>query len=227
MRSTAADLPRGRRRLPLGQARPRLRPPGRRPRRRPPRLRRRLKAAVALSAATRPARGPILQFVNLVEGGERAVDVQARRRLGHARGADRRDRRRRGALVLLSRSARLDGRPRLRRWRARSQRRTPSTTCSTRTPGSPGPGQGGDERVAPRWPRSRAGMALEPAERELVKKLLAFPPRWPRRPSAARRTGSPPTRWTRAAFTAFYASAGRRRRPELASGSRSASRRSG
>ena len=79
-----------------------------------------------------------------------------------------------------------------------------------------GPAQGGRGagRGGARRSRCRRRAALEPAERELIKKLLAFPARSPRRPSAARRTGSPPTRssWRRR-FTAFYRDChGRRRR---------------
>ena len=40
------------------------------------------------------------------------------------------------------------------------------------------------------------GLALHPSERELIRRLLAFPARCARRPTAARRTAWPPTRWS-------------------------------
>ena len=57
---------------------------------------------------------PILQFVHIVEGAPPRLDVQAPRRLRHARRPDRRDRRRRHALLHAQPLARLDRRPRRR-----------------------------------------------------------------------------------------------------------------
>ena len=57
---------------------------------------------------------PILQFVHIVEGAAPRLDVQAPRRLRDARRPDRRDRRRRHALLHAQPLARLDRRPRRR-----------------------------------------------------------------------------------------------------------------
>ena len=60
--------------------------------------------------------------------------------------------------------------------RASSRTRTPSTTSSTRTRASRRScAKAGDERVAAALGGGRRRRTLEPAERELIKKLLAFP----------------------------------------------------
>ncbi len=121
---------------------------------------------------------PILQFVHLVESGERGVDVQAPRRVRHARRPDRRDRRRRRALLPAPALARHDDRPRPRPRARASRPRTPSTTSSTRTRGSPRccarRARSGSPRALTRRPATALGAAIR-AERELIKKLLAFP----------------------------------------------------
>ena len=137
----------------------------------------RLKAAVAaLGADPDAARDPAAAVRPRRRGRRARVDVQAARRLRHARRADRRDRRRRDALLHAPALARLDRSTSTSTSRASSRPRTRSTTSSTRTRGSP--------RCCARRARSgwraalaapREGLALEPAERELVKKLLAFP----------------------------------------------------
>ena len=120
---------------------------------------------------------PLLQFVHIVEGGVARVDVQAPRRVHHARRAHRRDRRRRDALVHALALARLDGRPRPRP-RARAVGREPRLLRPVRARahrlGA------GARRGRSGWPRALAATAppdveLHPSERALVKKLLAFP----------------------------------------------------
>ena len=136
----------------------------------------RLKAAVAAVGAD-PERLeiPILQFVHVVDGDTRASMSK-----------------RRGDFVtldeLIERSASTPragscsrARPTRRStstcgWLASSRPRTPSTTSSTPTRGSPRCcARRATSASPPRSPRRRRGSALEPAERELVKKLLAFP----------------------------------------------------
>ena len=123
-----------------------------------------------------PARGPDAAVRPRRRGRRARVDVQAPRRLRHARRADRGDRRRRHALVHALALGRLDRRPRPHAGARSSRPRTPSTTSSTRTRGSPRCcARPATERVAAALAAPREGLALEPAERELVKKLLAFP----------------------------------------------------
>ncbi len=63
----------------------------------------------------------------------------------------------------------------------------------------------GEERSPRRCAEARPRPQLHPAERALVKKLLAFPRRSPRRPSAARRTAIATYALELAQeFTAFY-----------------------
>ena len=96
-----------------------------RARRRPPRLRRADEGGLrGARRRSRPARGPD-HAVRARRRARRArVDVQAPRRLRHARRADRRDRRRRDALLHAPALARHDGRPRPRP-RARAVGREP------------------------------------------------------------------------------------------------------
>ena len=175
VRSTGApDVLRLRRRLHGVQARARLRAAVHRPRLRPPRLH---GADEGDHGLARRRSGPARDPDPAVRAHRRArrarVDVQAPRRLHHARRPDRRDRRRRDALLHAPALAGLDGRPGPGPRASASRPRTPSTTSSTRTPGSPrsstrrrgAGGRGG----------RRSRRPLEPAERELVRKLLAFP----------------------------------------------------
>ena len=89
---------------------------------------------------------PIMQMVNVVEGGERARMSKRKRRLRHPRRADRRHRRRRGALLHAPAQPRHDDRPRpragalgiagqprlLRPVRARADRQHPSQGAEER-----------------------------------------------------------------------------------------------
>ena len=223
-----ADLPRGRRRLPLGQARARLRP------------RWSTCSAPTTTATSRGCKAilaaggadpdrlvvPLLQFVHVVEGGERASMSKRRGDFVDARGADRRDRRRRHALLHAVALGRLDRRPRPRRSRASSRPRTRSTTCSTRTRGSPRCCARRARSASPRrWPRRARGWRWSRPSASWSRSCSRSRPRWPRRPSAARRTGSPSTRSRLAqAFTAFYRDCQRRRRRAARRSSRSGSR---
>ena len=126
-----------------------------------------------------------------------------RGRVRDARRPARRDRRRRHPVLHAPRSHDRTLDLDLDLARTPVARRTPSTTSSTPTPGS--------RRCCARLPRgARRGCAgrqptgvdggLQPAERELIKKLVAFPERDRRGGRAPRhRTGSPPTRssWPR------------------------------
>ena len=184
-----ADLPRRRRRLPLGQAPARLRHADQRARLRPPRLRgaaegdhgrrgRRPRPPRGAAAAVRPRR----------RGRRARVDVQAPRRLRHARGADRRDRRRRDALLHALALGRLDRRPRPHARQGAVAENPVYYVQYAHARIASVLRKAGEERVAAALAAPRTGLALEPAERELVKKLLALPGGSPRRPSAARRT---------------------------------------
>ena len=107
-------------------------------RRRPPRLRAALQGGAG-GARRRP--GPARDPAAPVRAHRRArrarVDVQAARRVHHARRPDRPDRRRRRRATSCS-SARTTRRSTsTSTWRARSRPRTRSTTSSTRTRGSP------------------------------------------------------------------------------------------
>ena len=77
-------------------------------------------------------------------------------------------------------------------------------------------GKVGEERVAQALPLQPANAHLEPAERELTGKLLAFPADVAEAPSGARRTGSPPTRtsWARRSPPSTATARWRRRRAE-------------
>ena len=147
-------------------------------RRRPPRLRR---AHEGGDGGARRGPGPARDpdpAVRAHRRGRRArVDVQAPRRVRHARRADRRDRRRRRRAGSCS--------------SARTTRRSTSTSTSRAQESAENPvyyvqyahariasmlrkagdgARGGGARRAP-----ATGCALEPAERELIKQLLAFP----------------------------------------------------
>ena len=145
-----------------------------------------------------------MQMVNVVEGGERKRMSQAHGRLRHPRRADRRHRRRRDALLHApaqprhARSTSTSSSP------ARPRRRTPSTTSSTRTPGSrascarpPTRGSRLRGRGRGRSPRGEAalGAGAEPPSGRWSGGCSSFPARSTRRPQRARRTGSAPTRW--------------------------------
>ena len=137
----------------------------------------RMKAVVAAAGRRpRPARGAAAAVRARRRGRRARVDVQAPRRLRHARRADRRDRRRRDAL--------------LHALALGTTRRSTSTSTLAREQSAENPvyyvqyahariasvlRKAGEERVAAALAAPREGLALEPAERELVKKLLAFP----------------------------------------------------
>ena len=118
---------------------------------------------------------PLLQFVHVVEGGERASmskrrgDFVTLEELIDEIGVDA------TRFFMLSRSARLDRRPGPDPG-ARAVRREPRVLRAVRPRadrvGAAQGGRGARRRGARRAPR---GLVLEPAERELVKKLLAFP----------------------------------------------------
>ena len=167
----------------------------------------RLKAALA-ARRRRPDRldVPLLQFVHVVEGGERASMSKRARRLRHARRADRRDRRRRDALLHALALARLDRRPRPRARDASSRPRTPSTTSSTRTPGSRRCcARRARSAWPPRSPRRARGWRSSRRSASWSRSCSRSRPRSPRRRSGARRTGSPTYALeTAQAFTAFY-----------------------
>ena len=225
-----ADLPRRRHRLPAQQARARLRAPADAGRRRPPRLRARAEGGDG-RARRRPRRGRGADPPVRAPGrGRRACgDVQAARRVRDARRPARRDRRRRDAVLHAAALARPDARPRSRRSRASSRPRTPSTTSSTRTRGSPRCcGSVGAERVAAatgapgRLGRRRRSQPVRAGAGQEARRV----PRGGRRGGAtgARRTGSPPTRssWPRTSprSTATAGWSARRRRRSSRSGSR-------
>ena len=161
-------------------------------------------------------------------------DVEAPRRLRDARRAARRDRRRRHPVLHAPALARPDAGSRSSSSRASSRARTPSTTSSTRTRGSRRCCGGCRRSGSPRrWVDRRRGapVSLDVRERDLIKRLVAFPERGRRgRRAARRRTGSRGTRSSLPQdFTAFYetaTSSGRRRRRSSRSGSRCRSRRS-
>ena len=120
------DVLRGRHRLPREQARARLRPADPAARRRPPRLRRADEGGVR-GARRRPrprSSCSILQFVHLVEGGERASMSKRRGDFVTLDELIDADRRRRRALLHAPALARHDGRPRPRP-RARAVQREP------------------------------------------------------------------------------------------------------
>ena len=167
--------------------------------RRPPRLR------AADAGGVRGARGepgPLRDADHAARPHRRArrarADVQAQRRVRHARRADRRHRRRRGALLHAPALARHDVDLDLDLARERSQENPVYYVQYAHARIAGILRKAGEERVerARCAPTSRDGRAaLEPAERALVKRLLELPGRGaPRRPSGARRTGSPPTR---------------------------------
>ena len=145
----------------------------------------------------------ILQFVHIVEGGRARVDVQAPRRVRDARRPDRGDRRRRHALLHAQPLARLDVDLDVDLAKRRSsenpvyyvQYATPASRRSCARSTTAGEAARAD----------RAASSCTPSERELIKKLLAFPGEVPRRPSGARRTASPAYALELAqAFAAFY-----------------------
>ena len=78
----------------------------------------------------------IMQLVHVVEGGERSQMSKRSGRFRHPRRADRRHRRRRGALLHAAAQPRHHGRPGPRAGAQDRPTRTRSTTSSTPTPGS-------------------------------------------------------------------------------------------
>ncbi len=173
----------------------------------------------------------IMQLVNIVEGGERAQMSQAQRRLRHPRRADRRHRRRRGALLHAAAQPRhadrhrpragplaVAGQPRLLRpVRARADREHPAQG-----------GRGGRGRTrrasAAIRDRARRRRRAEPSGPWSAAARAARRGREPR-PSAGRRTGSartrrrPPPTSTPSTATARWSASrttGRRRAPRRA-----------
>ena len=97
----------------------------------------RMRAAIeALGADPDRFEAPLIQFVHLVEGTARAQMSKRQRRVRDPRRADRRHRRRRGAIPDAAEEPRDRRSTWTSSWRAASRRTTPSTTSSTRTPGS-------------------------------------------------------------------------------------------
>ena len=173
-----ADVLRGRRRLHARQARPRLRAAGQRAGLRSPRLHRAAEGDhVGARAGPRALRHPH-PAVRAPRGGRRAHgDEQAPRGVRHARRADRRDRRRRHALVHAPALGRLGDRPRPRS-RPQPVGREPRLLRAVRPRADrlgAREGGGGAGRGRARAPARTAPPGCEPAERALVKKLLAFP----------------------------------------------------
>ena len=166
-------LPRAGHRLPPEQARARLRAHDRRLGRRPPRLRAADEGGLR-GARRRPGRARAADHAVRQPRARRParVDVQARRRVHHARRPDRRDRRRRRALVPARALARHDDRGRPRRWPRASRADNPVYYV-----------QYAHARIARHPRRARRAQPdpvadasrCEPAERALVKKLVAFP----------------------------------------------------
>ena len=191
-----ADVPRRGRRLPLGQAAPRLRPAGQRARLRPPRLRRPPEGDHRRGGRRpRPADRPAAPVRARRRGRRARLDVQAPRRLRHAQRADRGDRRRRDALLHALALGRLDRRPRpharqgavareprlLRPVRARADVEDPPR----RGRGARAGGARRRTTAASRWspPSASWSRSCSPSRR------------WSRRPrTATRRTSSPSTR---------------------------------
>ena len=97
----------------------------------------------------------IMQFVHIVERGERTQMSKAPRRFRHPRRAARRHRGRRDALLHAPAQPRQHRRPRPRAGPRASRTTTRSTTCSTRTPASPASCARRARREStstPRWP---------------------------------------------------------------------------
>ena len=149
----------------------------------------------------------IMQFVHLVEGGERG---KMSKRAGEFVTLDdlrRRHRRRRRALVPARALARHDDRPRPRP-RAQRVGREPRLlravrACADRLGAAPRPARSASRRRSPR--RRPAGAELHPSERELVRRLLAFPDEVAE--AAARRAPHRIAAYaleTAQAFSAFY-----------------------
>ena len=131
----------------------------------------RMKASMAaLGHRPGPARDPDPPVRAHRRGRAPRLDVQAPRRLRDARRPDRGDRRRRHALLHAQPLARLDRRPRRRAGQVAGEgqpgllRAVPPRALRL----DPAPGRGSRRRD---W----SGVELHPSERELIKKLLAFP----------------------------------------------------
>ena len=128
--------------------------------------------AIARMLGYDPERVEVLlyQLVHLTRGRRADEDVEAARRRRLPRRLHRRDRRRRGPLVPRQPRPRPDDRDRRRPRRRALARRTPSTTSSTRTRGSPG------SCGTPPSSRSRRPIpSSAEQERDLVKRLAEFP----------------------------------------------------
>ena len=160
----------------------------------------RMKAALAaLGARPGPARDPAAAVRPPGRARRARLDVQAPRRLRHARRPDRRDRRRRHALLHAPALARHDDRPRPRP-RARGVEREPRLLRPVRARADRlGAAQGG-RRAGRRGARRRRRARAPPGRARADQEAARVPGRGRRRRrTAARRTGSPPTRssWRR------------------------------
>ena len=190
------------------QARARLRRVLHRARLRPPRLHRADEGRRG-GARRRPgaARDPDAAVRAHRRARRAGVDVQAPRRLHHARRADR------ARSASTPRASSCSSARTTRRStststsRASSRPRTPSTTSSTPTRGS----RGSSSRSARSGSRQalrarrRPGSSCTRPSASSCASCWRSRPRSPRRPRGARRTGSPPTRSSsRQAFAAFY-----------------------
>ena len=135
----------------------------------------RLKAALAaLGGDPDRLEIPLLQFVHIVERGERASMSKRRGEFVTLDDLVDRDRRRRHALLPAPALARLDDRPRPRPG-ARGVGREPRLLRPVRARADRLDAAQGGRGARRRGARGRAGLELHPAERELIKKLLAFP----------------------------------------------------
>ena len=192
------DVLRRRRRLRRAQARARLRPARAAAGLRPPRLRGADEGEHGgARRRPRPPRDPD-PAVRAHRRGRRArLDVQAPRRVHHARRAHRRDRRRRHALLHALALARLDDRPRPRP-RAQPVGREPRLLRPVRARADRvGAAQGGGGAGRPRSGRRPGSTSTcTPPSGRWSRSCSPSRRRSPRPPSGARRTGSPPTRST-------------------------------
>ena len=131
-----------------------------------------------------PARGAAAAVRARRRGRRARVDVQAARRLRHARGADRRDRRRRDALVHAVALGRLDGRPRPDA-RARAVGREPRLLRAVRARAdrvgaAPRRARSASRR---RWRRRARGSRSSPPSASWSRSCSRSRPRSPRRPT--------------------------------------------
>ena len=159
-----ADLPGGRHRLHPEQARAGVRAAAVAGRGRPPRLRARAQGGDGRAGRrSRHDRGPDPAVRPPRRRGRGVRDVQAPGRFRDARRPARRDRGRRHAVLHAPALARPDARARRRAGPPASRPKTPSTTSSTRTPGSPRCSARFASEAGRRSARSRGGLGRRPS----------------------------------------------------------------